>query len=585
MVKDFPIRGLAEGEDEYVDLKPGATTDLYTDTIELFRESTGQKLTAQGDVLKVGRNNDCAIVVDHPHASRHHATFFFVGGEWYIRDEKSTNKTCLNGTPIDPGKRYKLYVGDIISFGPEKYCFFKSRMIPPTPNPSGNFNEAAVAILEASIKTFVESGFNDDTAFTLIIPAMSDAPLSVPVQIDVAAMLGNLDPTKLKPGDVISPQKDVRVKVLTLNLEGGGEIVPLFTSTKEVNKGQSVSTMRYYPSDYLPLLLKMEKHVVINPFGDHKFILTFDMIKGILKPVIENKTKAPVPTPPPVPRPVPQKPKDDEMIGKTIANKYQLLRCIGNGGMSKTYLAMSTRLNKQWAIKVISKTGNNILLDSVRKQNQILMKLAHPCIPQVIDIEEDEQHIYIVREYLQGEAMDVLIREKGAIPVETAIEWAITLCDVLSYLHTRTPAIIFRDMKPANIVVHPDGVQLKLVDFGIMRQYEPHKKQDTTVLGTKGYAAPEQYGGAGQTDARTDIFALGMTLHHMVTGRNPINAPYVPIRQVNPSLPQILEDIIARCVEPDANKRFQTAEELKKALTGEGPVYPKKSVWEKLFGK
>lgn len=585
MVKDFPIRGLAEGEDEYVDLNPGATTDLYTDTIELFKESSGQTITAQGEVLKAGRSNDSAIVIEDLYAARHHATFFFERGEWYVRAEKTVNRTYLNNIAIDPGKKYKLYVGDIISFGQEKYCFFKSRMIPQTPKATGNFNEAAVAILEASIKTFVESGFNDDTAFKLIITALSDAPLYVPVQIDVAAMLGSLDPTKLKPGDVISPQKDVRVKVLTLNLEGGGEIVPLFTSTEEVNKGQSVSTMRYYPSDYLPLLLKMEKHVVINPFGDHKFILTFDMIKGILKPVIENKTKAPVPTPPPVPKPVPPKTKDDDMIGKTIANKYQLLRCIGNGGMSKTYLAMSTRLNKQWAIKVISKTGNIVLLDSVRKQNQILMKLAHPCIPQVIDIEEDEQHIYIVREYLQGEAMDVLIREQGAIPVETAIEWAITLCDVLSYLHTRTPAIIFRDMKPANIVVHPDGVQLKLVDFGIMRQYEPHKKQDTTVLGTKGYAAPEQYGGAGQTDARTDIFALGMTLHHMVTGRNPINAPYVPIRQVNPSLPQILEDIIARCVEPDANKRFQTAEELKKALTGEGPVYPKKSVWEKLFGK
>lgn len=585
MVKDFPIRGPLEGQDEYVDPNPGATTDLYTDTIELYRESNGQKLTATGGVLKAGRNSENPLYIDHPLASRHHATFFFEGGEWYVRDEKSTNKTCLNGTPIDPGKRYKLYVGDIISFGPEKYCFFKSRMIPPTPKPTGNFNEAAVAILEASIKSFVESGCNNDTFFKLIITALSDAPLYLPVEIDIAAMLGNLDPTKLKAGDTIKPEKDVRVKVLTLKLEGDVEVVPLFTSSEEVNKGQSVSTMRYYPSDYLPLLMKMEKHIIINPFSEHKFVLPFDMIKGVLKPVIENKAKTPIPTPPPAPKPVSKKPEDDDIIGKIIANKYQLLSCIGNGGMSKTYLAMSTRVNKQWAIKVISKKGNVILLDSVRKQNQILMKLAHPCIPQVIDIEEDEQHIYIVREYLQGEAMDVLIREKGAIPVETAIEWAITLCDVLSYLHTRTPAIIFRDMKPANIVVHPDGVQLKLVDFGIMRQYEPHKKQDTTVLGTKGYAAPEQYGGAGQTDARTDIFALGMTLHHMVTGRNPINAPYVPIRQVNPSLPQILEDIIARCVEPDANKRFQTAEELKKALTGEGPVYPKKSVWKKLFGK
>ena len=376
MVKDFPISGLAEGQDEYVDLKPGTTTDLYTDTIELFRESTGQKLTAQGDVLKAGRNNDCAIVIEHPHASRHHATFFFESGEWYIRDEKSTNKTYLNGIAIEPSKKYKLYVGDVLSFGPEKYCFFKSRMIPPTPKPAGNFDEAALAILEASIKTFVDSGFNDDTAFKLIITSLSDAPLYVPVQIDVAAMLGNLDPTKLKPGDVISPQKDVRVKVLTLSLEGGGEIVPLFTSTEEVNKGQSVSTMRYYPNDYLPILLKMEKHVVINPFGDHKFILTFEMIKNILKPVIDNKTQNPL-TVPPVPVsmpveppvkvekkgvPIPSNKKHDSesFIGKLIDGKYCILREVGRGGASVVYLGIDERANRQLAIKVIDQRAPHV---------------------------------------------------------------------------------------------------------------------------------------------------------------------------------------------------------------------------------
>lgn len=572
-------------QDGCVDLKPDVTTDLFTDTLELFREKDGQTVTTQGTILRTGRHDDSDIKLEHIHTSRLHATFFFENGSWYVRDEKSTNKTYLNGIAIEPGKKYKLYVGDVLSFGPEKYCFFKSRMIPSTPKPTGNFNEAAVAILEASIKSFVDSGCNNDTAFKLIVTALTDAPLYLPVEIDIAAMLGNLDPTKLKAGDTIKPEKDVRIKVLTLKLEGNIEVVPLFTSSEEVNKGQSVSTMQYYPSDYFPLLMKMEKHIVINPFSEYKFVLPFDMIKGVLKPVIENKAKAPIPTPPPAPKPVSKKPEDEDMIGKIIADKYQLLSCIGNGGMSKTYLAMSTRVNKQWAIKVISKNGNVILLDSVRKQNHMLMKLAHPCIPQVIDIEEDDQNIYIVREYLQGEAMDVLIKKQGVIPVETAINWTVTLCDALSYLHTRIPALIFRDMKPANIVVHPDGMQLKLIDFGIMREYDPKKTQDTTILGTKGYAAPEQYGGAGQTDARTDIFALGMTLHHMVTGRNPINAPYVPIRQVNSSLPQRLEDIIARCIEPDANKRFQTAEELKKALLREGPIYPKKSIWDKLFTK
>lgn len=583
MVKDFPIRKPTGEEPEYIDSKPDATMELYSDTIELYQESTGQNITVQGEVIKAGRSNECDIVIPHPNASRHHATFFFEGS-WYVRDENSTNKTILNGTPIDPGKKYKLYAGDVLSFGPEKYCFFKSRSEPQAPNAPKKFDDAAIAILESSIKSFVDSGCNDDTSFKLIITALSDAPLFLPVEIDVAAMLGNLDPTKLKAGDTIKPEKDVRIKVLTLKLEGDIEVVPLFTSTEEVNKGQSVSTMRYYPADYLPLLMKMEKHIVINPFSEHKFILTYDMIKGILKPVIDKKATSPIPTPPPIPRSTPKN-QEDNMIGKTIAGKYKILSCIGNGGMSRTYLAMGIRVNKQWAVKVIHKKGNVVLLDSVRKQNHMLMKLAHPSIPQLIDIEEDDQNIYIVREYLQGESLDVLIKQKGAIPVETAIAWAATLCDVLSYLHTRVPALIYRDMKPANIVVHPDGMQLKLVDFGIMRQYDPKKTQDTTILGTKGYAAPEQYGGAGQTDARTDIFALGMTLHHMITGRSPIDTPYAPIRQYNPTFPQRLEDIISRCVEPDANKRFQTAEDLKKALLGEGPVYPKKTVWEKLFAK
>lgn len=570
--------------EEYVELKPDATIELFTDTLELFCESSGETIKVQGNSLKVGRHSECDVVINNVNTSRHHATFFFKNDTWYVCDEGSTNKTYINSLPIQPHKKYKLYVGDVLSFGPAKYCFYKSRTIPQSNNAAEHFGTIALAILESSIRDFVDSGCNNDTAFKLIVTALTDAPLYLPVEIDVAAMLGNLDPAKLKAGDTITPEKDVRIKVLTLKLEGDIEVVPLFTSTEEVNKGQSVSTMRYYPSDYLPLLMKMGKHIVINPFSDHKMVFTFDMIKSILKPAIDSKEKAATPQPNPIATPV-QKQKEDILIGQTIAGKYQILSCIGNGGMSKTYLAMGNRVNKQWAVKVISKTGNVILLDSVRKQNHILMKLAHPCIPQVIDIEEDDQNIYIVREYLQGETMDVLIKKQGVIPVETAINWTVTLCDALSYLHTRIPALIFRDMKPANIVVHPDGMQLKLIDFGIMREYDPKKTQDTTILGTKGYAAPEQYGGAGQTDARTDIFALGMTLHHMVTGRNPINAPYVPIRQVNSSLPQRLEDIIARCVEPDANKRFQTAEELKKALLGEGPIYPKKSIWDKLFTK
>lgn len=600
VVKDFIDKEKQDRLNKYVDPKPDATTGLFTDTVELFRESNGQKLTAKGTALRVGRDHACDIVVEHPYASRHHATFFFEGGDWYIRDEKSTNKTYLNGTSIEPGKKYRLYVGDMLAFGPEKYCFFKSRMIPPTPKPSGNFDEAALAILESSIKVFVDSGFHNDTAFKLIITALSDAPLYVPVQIDVAAMLGNLDPTKLKPGDTIKPEKDVRVKVLTLNLEGGGEIVPLFTSTEEVNKGQNVSTMRYYPSSYLPILLKMEKHVVINPFSDHKLVLTFDMIKSILKPVVDNKTQNLTPVPP-VPKPVvppvnlekkedpttlSQKKEPEKLIGKLIDGRYRILTEIGRGGVSRIYLGIHERANKQWAIKVIDQTAplvrNNkkILL----QEPYMMMQFNHPAIPKVVDVIEDEQYIYIIREYIEGKTLSNILKERGTIPVDTAVAWTIQLCEALHLLHTHNPPYVFRDMKPGNIMLQPDG-NLKLIDFGLAMVYDP-SKQDDTVMGTRGYAAPEQY--AGESDFRSDIFGLGMTLHYMLTGVDPCQPPYEaqPIRMINPELPHRLEEIVNRCIQRNPDGRFQSCEELIIALQSEPYYLPKrKGLLRKLFGK
>jgi len=588
-------------QDGYVDLKPDVTTDLFTDTLELFRERDGQTITAQGTVLRTGRQDGSDIKLEQANTSRLHATFFFEDGSWYIRDEKSTNGTYLNGTFVKPGKKYKLYVGDIISFGPEKYCFFKSRMIPPTPKPAGNFDEAALAILEASIKTFVDSGFNDDTAFKLIITSLSDAPLYVPVQIDVAAMLGNLDPTKLKPGDVITPQKDVRVKVLTLSLEDGGEIVPLFTPTEEVNKGQSVSTMRYYPSDYLPLLLKMEKHVVINPFGDHKFILTFDMIKNILKPVIDNKAQNPLPVPPvPVPKPVeppvkvekkgvpiPRKRKQDleNFIGKRIDGKYCILKEIGRGGASVVYLGIDEHANRQLAIKVIDQTAPHVrnIKKFLLQEPHMMMQFDHPAIPKVYDVVEDEQYLYIIREYIEGETLSNVLEKQVSIPADTAVCWTIQLCEALQQLHTHNPPYIFRDMKPRNVMLQPNG-NIKIVDFSLAMVYDP-TKQDDTIMGTRGYAAPEQY--TGNSNFRTDIFALGMTLHQMLTGVDPCQPPYEvkPIRMINPDLPWELEEIIKRCIQINPDDRFQSCEELIAALQG-GPIYPpkKKGLFEKLFG-
>lgn len=121
-------------------------------------------------------------------------------------------------------------------------------------------------------------------------------------------------------------------------------------------------------------------------------------------------------------------------------------------------------------------------------------------------------------DYVEGRTLKAIVDERGAQPQEDVVNWAIQLCSVLDYLHTRKPAIIYRDLKPGNIMLRPDG-RIVLIDFGTAREYKTGQEEDTISLGTKGYAAPEQYGGDGQTDARTDIYNLGATIYHLVTGK------------------------------------------------------------------
>ena len=171
-------------------------------------------------------------------------------------------------------------------------------------------------------------------------------------------------------------------------------------------------------------------------------------------------------------------------------------------------------------------------------------------------------------DYIEGEPLSKIIKEHGPQPQEIVVAWGKQLCEVLYYLHTRKPAIIYRDMKPSNIMLRPDG-NIKLIDFGIAREYKEDNTEDTDSLGTKGYAAPEQFGGNGQTDARTDIYCLGVTLYHLVTGRNPCKEPYEvrPIREVNAALSGGLEQIILKCTRKNPNERYQTAMELLYALS------------------
>ena len=257
--------------------------------------------------------------------------------------------------------------------------------------------------------------------------------------------------------------------------------------------------------------------------------------------------------------------------GSVIDNKYEILKQIGKGGMSTVYLAMDKRLNKQWAVKEINKAANDknneVVVQSLLAEANLMKRLDHPSLPRIVDIIDNGRTIYVIMDYIEGESLDKILNTNGPQPQALVVEWAKQLCDVLSYLHNQKPPIIYRDMKPANIMLKPEG-NLKLIDFGIAREYKQNNMTDTVSLGTRGYAAPEQFGGMGQTDARTDIYCLGVTLYHLLTGQNPAEPPYelYPIRQWNPSLSSGLEYIVQKCTQLNPDDRYQNCDELMYAL-------------------
>lgn len=253
-------------------------------------------------------------------------------------------------------------------------------------------------------------------------------------------------------------------------------------------------------------------------------------------------------------------------IGSIVDGKYKILNQIGQGGMSVVYLAMNERANKQWAVKEVRKDGIQdfaFVRQGLIVEMEMLKRLRHPYLPTIIDVIDLEDSFLIVMDYIEGIPFRKALEMYGVLPQKDVIEWAKQLCEVLGYLHSRPFPIIYRDMKPDNIMLKPDG-SIALIDFGVAREYKPYALQDTRALGTQGYAAPEQFGGQGQTDARTDLYGLGATLYHLVTGHNPAEPPYevFPIRHWNPALSQGLEKIIWKCTQKNPEERYQSCAEM-----------------------
>lgn len=259
--------------------------------------------------------------------------------------------------------------------------------------------------------------------------------------------------------------------------------------------------------------------------------------------------------------------------GEVLQDRYEIMNVIGKGGMSTVYLARDLSTNNTLAVKDVERTGkdkNQMVEQSLSAEGRMLMQLSNPHLPRIHAIIENNTNFMFVMDYIEGESLDKVVAREGAQTMEKVLDWGMQICDVFHYLHSQPTPIIYRDMKPANVMLQPDG-QLKMIDFGTARTQKVGiaMQADTVCIGTAGFAAPEQFGGIGQSTARTDIFCLGATLYNLITGHSPCDWPagILPLSHWNPVLADSpLDEIIAKCTRNDPDERYQTALELREDL-------------------
>ncbi len=265
--------------------------------------------------------------------------------------------------------------------------------------------------------------------------------------------------------------------------------------------------------------------------------------------------------------------------GAVLDNRYRILELLGEGGMGSVYKAENQRMpGPLWAIKELSieafadEHELREAIERFEKESTLMGQLTilpHPRLPRVIDRFSENGRYYFVMEFVPGKSLDRILEEVNhPLPERQVVDWAIQVCEALSYIHSQTPPVILRDLKPGNIMVTPQG-EVKLIDFGIARLWKPGQKSNTENLGTMTYASPEHLGQTGQTDARSDIYSLGATMYHLLTNEEPTPLDTPPpgsLRGRNPHLSQSVEEIVIKAMQLDPNRRFQTAAAMQKAL-------------------
>ncbi|MDH7475368.1 MAG: serine/threonine-protein kinase [Anaerolineae bacterium] len=266
--------------------------------------------------------------------------------------------------------------------------------------------------------------------------------------------------------------------------------------------------------------------------------------------------------------------------GTLLQDRYEIIRVVAMGGMSIVYQARDRRFSNVTKVCAVKEMINSapdphlreLAIQNFEREANILATLSHPAVPKIFDYFSEGNRSYLVMEFIEGQDLETVLNQTpDFIPEQKIIEWALQICDVLDYLHSFNPPIIYRDIKPSNVMLDRHE-RIMLVDFGIAKVFQTGQKG--TMIGTEGYSPPEQYRGAAEP--RGDLYALGATMHHLLTKRDPrLEPPFSfherPIRSFNPQVSEGLEAVVMRALEYDVEKRFSSAKEMQQALLQVAP--------------
>ncbi len=315
----------------------------------------------------------------------------------------------------------------------------------------------------------------------------------------------------------------------------------------------------------------------------------------------------------------------EDFVGRTLRNgEYRIEAVLGQGGMGQVFLASHTALQIPLALKqgradqpmpeiVVAElerilyadnsihhspntaahkltesdfpTSGGVHTDRFLREALLLARLQHAALPSLYDYFLEDGNWYLVMDYIPGPTLSSYMHKNGAIPPLEALNYAMQLCDVLEYLHKQVPPVVFRDLKPSNIILSPDG-RVMLVDFGIARYFKAGQMNDTTEFGSPGYAPPEQYQGGSQTDGRSDLYSLGVILHEMLSGQRPagMGGKLESLHYISPAISSVLSGLVTVATRTEPIYRFQSAHTFYRALERAYTIEERRAYQQSILG-